>query len=759
MNLISEGAHLDITKSKIQSLPTKSLPEDIKKIYIKTGLYRQYLEQYTSDDFKKILNNYDSNTKLFDNLKRLKKGSVLNLSELNEFSHFIEYIGTFIKLLDILNKDFNQSSDVQDLRKNFIRELRRLIDKDGDIDYMNHPEISKIYKEIQSIEIKIRHTLTSKINDQNFNKCLQFNNFDIIYDRYVIPVKTDSYNNSIGSIISKSESGNTLFVELYEVKQLANSRLQLQSSMDELLHKICIRLTESLKRNHSLLNYLSNLLSEVDYYISTFEFYTRFGLVEPEISETKEIILRNFYHPLIKNPVKNSIEIDSSKNGLAITGPNTGGKTASLKSITLSILLLHKGLYVPATYAKLYPYENIFYFGNDQQNLIEGESSFSSEAKSYIQLLSDISENNLIIMDEIFNSTSSEEASALALSFFNYISSSSNSHILVSTHHQMLKTFLHQRDDFISSHVEFDSELNKPTYKLNLSGPGSSMAIKVFQRLSDSNIFKDQIIAFAENILDKKMINYESLLQELSYKESVLNKEISKFKDLNTELKNQKNAQAGLLKLELKDQTQIHKMRLEKLYKNLNDDVKNVKKDNLKATRRKLEVEINNADPSLRKPQIFHETKTEDAINTISVGRTYYCHKFNSDVKILEVNINSKTALVTKGSIKISVPFSSLKKTLSTLKSPNEVHVHYSSSQRANIKFDCRGKRLNEFESIVELAVSDLLVGKVPFVEIIHGHGDGILKSWLIKYIRDNKDIKIVPNDDGNDGSTRLVIS
>src|SRR5690606_15629289 len=197
----------------------------------------------------------------------------------------------------------------------------------------------------------------------------------------------------------------------------------------------------------------------------------------PRIKDSPGFKFTALFHPLLKNPVKNTADCGKNNHGIVVSGPNTGGKTVFLKSIALSYLLFYHGFFVPASEAEMYPYEGLFYFGNDLQDLKAGLSSFSGEVRNYIELIERILPSNLILIDEIFNSTSSDEASALSMAYFDELHKKSACHIIVSTHHQMFKTLIHQDRSYISCHVGFDTESMKPTYKIQWGTPGASMAI------------------------------------------------------------------------------------------------------------------------------------------------------------------------------------------------------------------------------------------------------------------------------------------
>ncbi|MFZ8934178.1 MAG: MutS-related protein, partial [Bacteriovoracaceae bacterium] len=236
---------------------------------------------------------------------------------------------------------------------------------------------------------------------------------------------------------------------------------------------------------------------------------------------------------------------------MLISGPNTGGKTVTLKSIAINYLFLHLGMFIPSKKAKLYPFKKIFYFSHDQQDLKSGLSSFASEAKNYLYLLEEIrNDEALILIDEIFNSTSSEEASALAIALIEEIFKISQSLVFISTHHQFLKAYTHQQKQLISCHVGFDSVKHTPTFKLVLGTPGGSMAFDIFQQLCQNFKLHNNIGNRAREVLESDKLNYENLINELINKQTHLDKVIEENKRTQQQLERKKRQQDGLLLLE-----------------------------------------------------------------------------------------------------------------------------------------------------------------------------------------------------------------
>ncbi|MDO9183063.1 MAG: Smr/MutS family protein, partial [Bacteriovorax sp.] len=434
----------------------------------------------------------------------------------------------------------------------------------------------------------------------------------------------------------------------------------------------------------------------------------------------------------------------------------------------LSILFVHLGLFVPANSAEIFPAQELFYFSHDHQNLSEGLSSFASEAKYYLELLQNLGETNLIIIDEIFNSTSSEEASALAISFLEEIHERSISKIIISTHHQVLKTFMHARGDYVSAHVGFDFELNRPTYKLITGEPGSSLAFKIFDNLSEKFGLKTQISSKAKTLLDEKHVTYESLLQELSQKKIDLDKILFQNRNLQNELKNQKASMEGILFLEREKILIDYSKKIHTYFDQAETLLANVKKGEI-ANRRTLINNISSIQSSLNTETPSKAIRTEVdqkhihfksiSFTDIKINMTVFSVSIKKNVKVVQINSRKKEIQIQHGALSVWVTTESLRWPSGVIPSGSNVLINIERTVKGDIEIDCRGMRLEEFQKTAEQAIDEVFSGEIPFVTIIHGHGDGILKNWLRTYLKKEYKELHFENIEGNDGCTKISFS
>ena len=764
---IASLAHFESTKSRLLSPP---IFKDADLIQRDLNRLEFFIKNY--DDFSVLFSSklrmLPDGAEFFSLIPDLFKGKFFQASELNFFCLLIEaYSENFGHLREIeFEEDFQLKPEIaQKMKRNFVIPLREFVDYTGNASYERHPLLKKLYAEVLALESDLRVSIQKAAKTELYSTKLQMDNYDIINDRYVLAVRSDSYISDLGPIISRSQSGMTLFVEPFEIREKSNKRVHLLSEIEATILRLTIELSKIIHTYATELNSISQWVVEVDWLNTKATYTQKLGLTKPLLATHFYFELNGLFHPLIKNAVKNNLLLERSHKGLIISGPNTGGKTVALKSLCLSVLFVHMGLFVPANNALIYPVKDLYYFSHDHQNLAEGLSSFASEAKYYLELLQKLGEKNLIVIDEIFNSTSSEEASALAIAFLEEVHLRSTSKIIISTHHQVLKTFMHSREDYVSAHVGFDFDLNRPTYKLILGEPGSSLAFKIFDNLSALFGLKTQISENAKNLLDQKQVTYESLLQELSQKKIDLDKILFTNRNLQVELRNQKASMEGILFLEREKILNEYTKKIRLLFDQAENVLTEVKKGEIKSSRN-LKNEIGSIQSSLNKETPHRAIRTDVdekyshyrpiSFEDVQMNMTVFSVNIKKNVKVVQLNPRKKEIQVQHGALSVWATTDSLR-WASGVKPPT-VHVHVERPVRGDIEIDCRGMRLEEFQKTCESAIEEVFSGEIPFVTIIHGHGDGILKSWLRTYLKKEFKELHFENIEGNDGCTKISL-
>lgn len=763
--IISQFAYFEWNKERLTSQIFLGRLDDLTQELVRTQSYLSLMK----DEHRQVLVQLISRLPADQSLNRLRehisKKGVLNFAELNKLARLIE-CGQFIKndfpnlkLAEIVNLG---ALDFQSVQRKFLKEFRYLVDEAGDVHFDRHPELSEITKRLRELEERIRRSIQEWINDPSNQKILQYGSYDVIYDRYVVPVRSDSYRSDIGLIISRSESGSTLFVEPFEVREACNRRMELVAKLDELINQLAMKFSYQLYDHSTLLADTQANIHGLDFYLAKSSFSEKYALECPTIRSTPGFKFTQLAHPLLKNAVKNNADCGPKEHGIVISGPNTGGKTVFLKSLSLAYMLFYHGFFVPAAEAEMFPYEGLFYFGNDLQDLQVGLSSFSGEVKNYIELMEQILPSNLILIDEIFNSTSSDEASALSLAYFDELHKRGICHIVVSTHHQMFKTLIHQDRNYISCHVGFDTNQMRPTYKIQWGTPGASMAIDIFRILGRDHESVKDIPTKALQHLSAKNISYETLLQRVSQKQIELDQLLNSTRRLEVELRNQKGAMEGVLNLRMNDELNKARKEVDRILQEARDlvdearrnEITKVKRVDEKAHQLRTKIQALKGDEPVPE-ELIHEGDVD--INQLKSGDTVFSIPLKKEFTVLAIDLRKQEVQIGKGPIKFHVPVSTLSKSSKAPLRP-KVSVSFERNTNAKFEYDVRGLRLSECQSIIEGALGDLLAGDIPFVNVIHGHGDGILKGWLRDYMKKSKEFEMDKAESGNDGETRIKL-
>jgi DNA mismatch repair protein MutS2 len=774
INEISIVSHFEITKKELSS-PVQ--PKSKRHIEFEYNSLQYFIEnfEYFSSIIPQKLEHIASDTHFFELIPLLAKGKIATISELNFLCNILEFHFNIMPDLKDWNKCENfllDHSEKNKINKNFIKPFRSFVDKKGKTSFERHPLLVSLFNDLRNLERDLRQSISKIAKDELFSSSLQFTDYDVVNDRYVLAVRSDSYNSDQGPIIGKSSSGMTLFVEPYSLRDKSTKRIHTLAKIEQIIDGLAREYSEFLHQISDSIDLIKTFILDIDLTFTKMMYCERHQLIRPKLLDKFSIQLNGLYHPLLDKPVSNNIEIPKDKDGFILSGPNTGGKTVTLKSLTIAHLFMHLGLFVPATQAEIYPVKNIYYFSNDQQDLSEGLSSFASEAKNYLKLIENLGEESLVVVDEIFNSTSSEEASALAISFLEEVHSLSTAKIIISTHHQLFKTFIHSNENYISAHVGYDLKTNKPTYKVYVGEPGSSMAFTIFESLSDKYNIHTAIPDRAKTILDKKHVSYEKLLQDLSSKKSELDKYVVENRKLNQDIKNQKKSMEGILHLEKEKLVNQFEKRLSKVLKDAEYLFRETKRGNVES-QRQLSRKVDDINSGFNK--IKSETKGNEeknlnhlkkaSIKEISIGDSVYSKLLNKEVKVIGINERKKEVQINNKNMNIWAPIQSILTQKASIlglpkaqeKVEEQVKISVQRQVTGKIEIDCRGMRLEDFQRTAENSMDELICGDIPFLTIIHGHGSGILKTWLRNYIRSNKDLEWEALD-GNDGCTKITL-
>ncbi len=621
-------------------------------------------------------------------------------------------------------------------------------------DMMNDRASSHLYSIRQSIKRaneEVKNKLQQYIKSAQYQKYLQDAIITVREDRYVIPVKQEYRGYIKGLVHDVSGSGATLFVEPVEIVNLNNQiKILLKeeaAEIDRILREFTARVGEisgALVENEKIVASLDAIYARAHY-------ADEIRGTVPKINARGYINIKKGRHPLIdKNKVVPvSISLGKTFDILVVTGPNTGGKTVSLKSVGLFVLMAGCGLFLPCEEeSEISLFDEIYCDIGDEQSIEQSLSTFSGHMTNIADILKNITPNSLILFDELGAGTEPNEGAALALAITEYILSV-KAKAIITTHYTQLKEFSLVTDRVENASMEFDLTTFAPTYKLVVGVPGSSNAIQIAKRLG----IGDDIIENAKSKLSAEKVSFENVLQRAE-------KLRQQYENTNEEIAEMKRSLAKELEA-AKNQNKILASEREQLLKNSKAEAKRIVQETTEESKRLLDelkkiIRRYNADESIlfelrSKIKKFGDKKYENDENipnfsrpiefdSIKVGDYVFVKKLNATGKVLSKNESKKKLEVAVGAMKISASANDLAE---ALKTAEDIGQTKTVSVKTNIAAKTLTNEINLIGQTVDEALVNLdafidscLVASINEIRIIHGRGTGALMKGVQDHLK-----------------------
>ena len=582
----------------------------------------------------------------------------------------------------------------------------------------------------------IRSKLNSIISSTTYQKYLQDAIISVRGDRFVVPVKAEYRSQVAGIVHDQSSSGATLFIEPMSIVDMNNELRQLRLSEQEEIERILQELSAMVGEVSEDLISNQEILGRLDFAFAKGKLSMKMRGVEPTLNKDKFINIKNGRHPLLdrKTVVPNSVYLGRDFHTLVITGPNTGGKTVTIKTVGLFALMTQSGLHISADYgSSMCVYDNIFADIGDEQSIEQSLSTFSSHMTNIVSILKDVTENSLVIFDELGAGTDPIEGAALAIAILEDVAMA-GARCIATTHYTEIKNYALTKDGVENAAVEFDLDTLSPTYKLLIGVPGKSNAFEISKKLGLS----DYIITRAKEFIDTDNIELEDILQSAE--------------------KNRIKAEEERIKAE-KLRESIEKLKIEydeKLEKFANQKEKMLEQARQEAFRitRQAKEEVDNIIKELTstmgslqptvKSMIVPKVASKE-ITDLKAGEDVRVITLNQEGTVVSVDKNKKEAVVQIGIMKMTLPFKSLQKVKKDVKktvTKSTRNIIKSKSGNVKSEVDLRGMNLEEATMEVEKYLDDAYVAGLENVTIIHGIGTGVLKSGLQDILRRNRHVK-----------------
>lgn len=698
-------------------------------------------------------------------LHRASIGGVLNPAELLDAANFL-YVCRMAKEYSV---EDNKKQHFEILRPQFDiivcidaleREINRCILSAEEIADNASSRLNDIRRGIRASNESIKDKLNGIIHSQSYKNMLQDPVITIRNDRYCVPIKSEYKSSFQGMIHDQSATGATFFIEPLAVVTLNNKIKELQAEEKTEIQKILKALTEKIYEYSDVLKNNIQILTHLDFVFAKAELSISMNAVEPRFNTNGFVNLKKARHPLIehKKVVPIDINIGGEFNTLLITGPNTGGKTVSLKTLGLFTLMGQSGLHIPALdNSELCVFDNVFADIGDEQSIEQSLSTFSSHMSNIVEILSEVTDNSLVLLDELGAGTDPTEGAALAIAVIERLHSR-KIRTAVTTHYSELKVFAISTDGVENASCEFDVVSLRPTYKLLIGVPGKSNAFAISQRLG----LDEDIIQNAKAFLSHEDAKFEDVITDLEISRKSLEEEREQIQAYRRE--------AERLKTELEAQRKKTAQRREKIILKANEEAKalliqakedadsivkevqrlareNSSQKELDQKRNELKGKIEASDKKLSKLSKPQQVRMVNSEKLKKGDRVYITSLRQSGT--LESLPNQKGEVMVKAGImnvRVSVKELSYDVSVQEKKAPEKPRytsgVKSGKAKNIRSEIDLRGSMALEAIEKVDKYLDDAYLAGMSPITIIHGKGTGALRSAIHEFLRKNSHVK-----------------
>ncbi len=698
-------------------------------------------------------------------LKRLELGGILNPGELLK-------VGGVLRAARRLKAYVNDK--LEGSRENAVYELiaclesnQRLEQKidlciisEEEIADNASPALNTIRRQIKEQQASIKDKLNDLIRSTKYQKYIQEAVVTMRGDRYVIPVKQEHKSDIPGLVHDSSSSGATLFIEPLAVVEANNSIKQLRMKEQAEIERILAELSQEVSLILPQLNANMSIMARLDFIFAKARFAVDLNCVCPRINQEGRILIKKGRHPLLATDKVVPIDfwIGDRVRSLIVTGPNTGGKTVSLKTVGLFTLMMQSGLMVPANEGtEMSIFEKVYADIGDEQSIEQSLSTFSSHMKNIVEILKNVNEKSLVMFDELGAGTDPTEGAALAMSILECLHQLGAT-TLATTHYAELKVYAISTEGVENASCEFDVETLQPTYKLLIGVPGKSNAFAISKRLG----LTEDIIERSKEFLSQEDIRFEDILLSIERNRSEAEKEKMRAESYRLEAERlKKGLEEQKNRLEAQKESELRKAREEarrilvdskRQAEELVAGMKRLAKEQEEAElrrqteelRQKLNKSISSLEDSLVEAIMPKQGLVKPPKN-LKPGDTVLIVNLNQKGTVLSVPDKNGECQVQAGIIKINVHISNLKlvnEQSQQMQRTGMGKIGVSKARSMSTEIDLRGMLLDEAITVVDKYLDDASIAGLGEVTLIHGKGTGALRAGISQHLKHNPHIK-----------------
>lgn len=735
--------------------------EKVSKMSPATDFETVEFQMNETDEISQIYNKHrlpslSGLSKVSPLIHRAKIGGVLNVTELNVIKRLIQVQNQFKtfynQLLEedegvvkypILNERMNQLPVLTDL----YQEINEKCDAYDLYDNASY-ELQGIRSKISSTTQRIRQNLDRIVKSQANQKKLSDAIITVRNDRNVIPVKAEYRQDFKGIVHDQSASGQTLYIEPSSIVEMNNQISRLRNDEAVERERILTELTGLVAADDNNCLVAESVMGQIDFLTAKARYARSIKGTKPTFYKERTVYLPNAYHPLLNKDtvVANTIEFIDDIETVIITGPNTGGKTVTLKTLGLIIVMAQSGLLIPTLDgSQLSVFENVYCDIGDEQSIEQSLSTFSSHMKNIVEILKETDKNSLVLFDELGAGTDPSEGAALAMSILDHVRGI-GSLVMATTHYPELKAYSYNREGVMNASVEFDVNTLSPTYKLLMGVPGRSNAFDISKKLglglniinkaktmigTDEQEINSMIESLEKNSkrVDEQRIELEKLLREARTTHDDLERQYQQYKNYEQKLMDEAKDKANQrIKSATKEADDILKDLREMRDKKGAD----VKEHELIDKKKNLEdqYEAKSLKQNVKK-QKWDDIHAGDEVKVLSYGQKG---------EVLELS-GENEAVVQMGIIKMKLPIEDLEKMKKKKEKPTKM-VTRQNRQTIKTELDLRGYRYEEAVGALDQYIDQAVLSNYEQVYIIHGKGTGALQKAVQNHLKKHKSVQ-----------------
>jgi len=641
-----------------------------------------------------------------------------------------------------------------------VNEVRRCLREDATVADSASPELARIRQRLRHLHSRITERLQATLNSSRIRNMLQEPVITMRGDRYCLPVKAE-YRAQFGGIVHDvSASGATLFMEPQEVVDLGNQIREAQIAEQNEVVRILAQLSALVGKYSDPILLTCDALGELDFINARARLSVEWDAIEPALNTQGKIRLRKARHPLLKPPVVPiDVELGNRFRILLITGPNTGGKTVTLKTVGLLTLMMQSGLHVPAdTGTEMAIFQNIFADIGDEQSIEQSLSTFSGHMTNIAAMLPHCDEHTLVLLDELGAGTDPAEGAALAQAILDYLLAR-QARVMATTHYGELKSYAYARQGVQNASVEFDLQTLRPTYHLRIGTPGSSHAIVIAQRLG----LPSSVIETAQARLAGRETEATSIMRRLE--------EEQRHVEEARQAAEQERREAAALRQQLQqrlEQVESERQRLrEEVTQEVQHRLHQILQQAEEAYRRLREQPRENRAAQEARQQVRQAAEQMKQLlappaaapTEIREGDTVKVTTLNVTGTVLQ--LTQDEAVVQAGAIRVTVPREALRRIdeKPVSKAPL-VSVPVNLSRAANISPEImlRMQRVDEALANLDQYLSEAYAAGLQQVRVIHGKGTGTLRKAVREYLNTHPLVASYRGADATEGGDGVTI-